>query len=260
MNINLAYLELRLSGGASNTLPGNSLGGVMSSQRVYSKSVSGISNVLGVTLDDAPGCPDGTGTLTWDATAETLTWTPFGGTAGEAVSVTEDGRYAIPGSVGFLMVTVDYSGLPAQNESDSIVVTQLANQLFDDITKDEALAGESEYRCVYIHNAHPTDKFINAALYIGAQPVGNDVLAIALDLAGVGNGSSTGVADTIADEGTAPSPPLTFAAPATAEAGLSVSELVAGAAVAFWQRRTVPANTLTPVAADLSQIVIKAWY
>ena len=35
MTINLAYLELRLSGGAANTDPAASLGGVMSSQRIY---------------------------------------------------------------------------------------------------------------------------------------------------------------------------------------------------------------------------------
>ncbi len=135
---NLAYLELRLSGGSSNADPNASLGGVRSSNRILSKSATGISNITGVTIDDAPGSADGAGTLAFVASGKTLTWTPNGGSAGAAVALSGDGRYAIPGSAGFLFVTVVDASLPGTNQSDTITVTQLANQLFDDTNRRPA--------------------------------------------------------------------------------------------------------------------------
>lgn len=259
-DINLAYLELRLSGGADNTDPADSLGGVMSSGAIRSASATGLSNISGVTIIDAPGSAAGAGTLAWDSAEETLSWAPFGGSAGDPVVISEDGRYAIPGSAGHLYVEVDYSALPAQAETDTLTVSVISNALWDNIGKAEAFAGDVEYRCAYITNVHPTDPFIGAKLFIGSQPTGADTLALALDLAGIGDGSSTGVADTVADENTVPDPSLTFAAPATLGAALTVGQLDAGDAIAFWQKRTVPANTLTSTPDDRSHLIINAGY
>jgi hypothetical protein len=258
--INLAYLEFRLSGGASNADPDASLGGVMSSTAIRSASATGLSNISGLTILDAPGSASGNGTLAWDITGGTLTWTPAGGSSGDPIVIAEDGRYAIPGSEGHLYVEAVYSSLPAQSESDTIAVTPIANALWDNIGKAEAFAGDVEYRCAYITNVHPTDPFIGAKLFIGSQPTGADTLALALDLAGIGDGSSTGVADTVADENTAPDPSLTFAAPATLGTALTVGQLAAGDAIAFWQQRTVPANTLTSTPEDRSHLIINAGY
>lgn len=258
--INLAYLELRLSGGAINADPDASLGGIMSSEAIRSASASGLSNISGITILDAPGSSAGDGTLTWDSVEESLSWTPFGGTAVDPVIITEDGRYTIPGSEGHLYVEADYSALPAQAETDTITVTPISNALWDDINKSESFAGDVEYRCAYITNAHPTDPFIGAKLYIGSQPSGADTLELALDSAGIGDGSSTGVADTVANENTAPDPALTFAAPLTLGAAMTVGQLEAGDAIAFWQKRTVPANTLTSTPDDRSYLIINAGY
>lgn len=259
-DINLAYLELRLSGGAGNTNPTASLGGIMSNTAIRSASATGLSNISGVTILDAPGSASGAGTLVWDSADETMSWSPFGGSAGDPVVITEDGRYAIPGSEGHLYVDVDYSALPAQAETDTLTVSIVANALWDNIGKPEAFAGDIEYRCAYITNTHPTDPFIGAKLFIGSQPTGADTLALAMDLAGIGDGSSSGVADTVADENTAPDPSITFASPLTLGAALTAGQLDAGDAIAFWQRRTVPANTLTSTPDDRSHLIINVGY
>ena len=259
-DINLAYLELRLSGGAANTDPDASLGGIMSSERIYSKSATGISNITGVVIDDAPGSANGAGTLAYTASTKSFVWTPNGGTAGASTAVTENCRIAVPGSTGWLFLTVTYASLPASNQSDTITVSALSNELFDDIAKAESYDGDTEYRCFYVCNGHDTDPFIGAKIYIGSDASGADALSIGLDLAGTGNGSTTGVADTIADENTAPDPAVTFSAPAAIGSALNIGQLDAGEARAVWIKRVVPAQTLTSTPNDISQLVINCGY
>ena len=258
--INLAYLEFRLSGGAANTDPDASLGGIMSSQRIYSKSATGISNITGVTIDDAPGSANGAGTLAYTASTHSFVWTPNGGTAGTSTAVTEDCRIAVPGSAGWLFLTVDYSELPVGNQSDTITVSALSNELFDDIAKAESYDGDTEYRCFYVTNAHGVDPFIGAKLYIGSDTNGADTLSIGLDLAGTGDGASTGVADTIADENTAPDPVVTFTAPTAIGAALNIGQLNTGEARAVWMKRVVPAQTLTSTPNDVSSLTFNVGY
>jgi hypothetical protein len=248
--INLAYLEFRLSGGAANANPAASLGGIMSSQRIFSKSATGVSNITGITIDDAPGTANGAGTLAFTASTKSFTWTPNGGTAGASTAVTEDCRIAVPGSTGWLFLTVDFSALPAGNQSDTITVAAISNALFDDISKSESYDGAVDYRCMYAYNAHDTDPFIGAKIYILSDASGADSMQMGLDLAGTGDGSSTGVADTIADDNTAPDPAVSFSAPTGIGSALSLGRLEAGEARAIWQKRTVPAQTLVSTPND----------
>src|SRR4051812_30244015 len=95
-DINIAYLEVRLSGGTGNTDQNASLGGDVSSERVLSQSATAPVNVTGVTIDYAGGNGLGaTGVLTWTEPANTLTWTPPSGTIGTAVAidVANDAKY-----------------------------------------------------------------------------------------------------------------------------------------------------------------------
>lgn len=258
--INLAYLEFRLSGGAANTDPAASLGGIMSSQRIFSKSATGVSNITGIIIDDAPGSANGAGTLAYTAATHSFTWTPNGGTAGPATSISGNGRLAVPGSAGWLFLTVTYASLPVGNQSDTITVAALSNELWDDIGKAESYDGDTEYRCMYVANVHDTDPFIGAKIYIGSDASGADSLQIGLDLAGTGNGSTTGVADTIADENTAPDPAVTFSAATAIGSALSLGRLNSSQARAIWQKRTVPPNTLTSTPEDVSQLVVNTGY
>lgn len=257
--INLAYLELRLSGGPDNLNPSLSLGGDLSSQRILSKTASGIANITGISLDDAPGSANGAGTLVYAAASKTLQWTPNGGTAGDPVPITEDGRYAIPGGEGYLFVRAIVTDLPVSNQSDTIMVSPVTNALFDDISKLESYEGDTEYRCAYLYNAHPTEPFIGCKVYIGAQPVGADTLMLGIDPAGIGDGSSTGVATITANENTAPEG-VNFSTPAAIGSAMSIGSLAAGKGQALWQRRSIPGQTLTSVAADVSHLVFNVGY
>lgn len=262
MAINPAYLEIRLSGGATNTDQNASLGGIKSSHVVRSKTVTGISNVTGVTVLDAPGSTNGS--LAFTASGTTAVWTPTGGTASAAVNIGADGRYALQGanadaSAGWLYISVTAASLPGTNQSDTLTVTAAANQTFDDISKVESYDGDVEYRCFYLHNAHPTDPFIGCKLYIGSDASGADSLAVGLDAAGVGDGSATGVAATVADESTAPTG-VSFSAPATLGTALSLGQLNAGQSHGFWQRRTVPPATAVSTSSDLSELIFNVGY
>lgn len=123
--------------------------------------------------------------------------------------------------------------------SSSEVVSATLENLFDDVTASEAANGDTEYRCYYITNTNLTDTYFGAVVWISSQTSSGDTsVEIGLDPAGVGDGSSTGVATTIADEQTAPAG-VTFSAPATAGAGLSIGDLAPGEAQAVWVKRVV---------------------
>lgn len=192
--INSAYLEARLSGGAGNTDPDASLGGDLSSTRPDSQSASGITNVTGVTIDFAAGNPVGAGTLSYVVGEydSTLQWQPNGLLAGTAVVVTEDARYALYGEEGVLFVTVDFSSLPVIDKSDAITIANIANEVWDDVAKAESFAGDVEYRCLYLVNAHGVDPFLMVSVYIAEQPIPGEI-SVGADPAGVGDGITRSV-------------------------------------------------------------------
>lgn len=261
-SMNAAYLEIRLSGGAGNTDPDASLGGIMSSERVYSQSASAPTNCTGITIDDGKSNALGDGTLAFTFSATTATWTPSGGSVGPAVDISVDGRYALEDSTGNqqIHITVVSASLPGSDQSDTdITIANIANEVFDDIAKQESLNGDTEYRCVYLYNAHPTDQALNTTIWRESDATGADTLSLAADLVGVGDGSTTGVADTVANESTAPDPALTFTAPTTFGTGIVLGTLNAAQAVAFWEKRVVPAETTVSTALDLSEIGIGAY-
>lgn len=194
--INIAYLELRLSGGAANTDPNASLGGEHSSERVLSQSTTALVNVAGVVIDYAAGNAEGVGVLEFFAADQSFVWTPFGATAGDPVIATEDARIAIRGSEGLIMITVTFASLSSDDESDSVTIANIANETFDDVAKLDSFNGDTEYRCVYAKNAHGVDPFFDAVVYIGALPTPGS-MEIGLDPVGPGDGierSVTGIA------------------------------------------------------------------
>ena len=188
MPINPAYLELRLSGGTGNTDPNASLGGALSSERVLSQSTTALTNVTGVTIEYAAGNPLGLGTLTYTASGQTLTWTAFSGGAGTAVAVGSNGKYTLfSGSGGFLSVDIVAASLPGSNQSDNVTIANIANETYDDVTKQESFSGDNEYRCFYFKNTHATDPFLDIVLFIGTQPAVGSI-SIGEDPAGKGDG------------------------------------------------------------------------
>lgn len=265
MAMNAGWMTWEYSGGSGNSDPNASLGGAASGVEVDAQDASGFTNITGVSLRYAAGNTTGDGTLVWDYTVEEMTWQEAGGSVGPAVTITSDGRYTVwtgdgsggEGS-GYLVLDVTYADLPGSDASDTLTVSQLSNNIWDDVTKDEAVNGDVEYRCLYLYNRF-SDTLLDARVWVEAQPIGNDELDLGLDPSGIGDGTSTGVAQTISDEGTAPSN-VSFSRPSDYSSGIQIGDLGAGQTIAVWLRRTVPGGTSTVEPNDLSRVGFGAQY
>jgi len=69
----------------------------------------------------------GAGTLTYNSANNTLQWTSFGGSIGEAVTVTNDGKYQVfdADKNKWVRVIVETASLPGSNQTDTITVSPL---------------------------------------------------------------------------------------------------------------------------------------
>ena len=118
-------------------------------------------------------------------------------------------------------------------KSSTSVGTGLHN-LFDVVGSAEAAAGDTEYRCVYVHNNHGTLTMQSTKIWISSNTPSTDTsVEIALGSSAV-NGTETSVAN----ENTAPSGP-TFSAPASEGAALSIGDIPAGQHKAVWIKRII---------------------
>lgn len=123
--------------------------------------------------------------------------------------------------------------------SSTEIVSATLENLFDNVTASESANGDTEYRCLYVLNTNTTDSFLGVVIWIDTQTASPDTdIAIGLDGGGVGDGSSTGVAVTITDEGTAPAG-VSFSTPNSASTGLTIGDLGPGQAHAVWIKRNV---------------------
>lgn len=92
------------------------------------------------------------------------------------------------------------NGLGGELFDDEIVSNTLSN-LFPTFTEQEQRDGKTKHRCIYMRNMHPSIPFKNPILYIPINTTSpNTEIWVGLDPAGVGDGTSTGVATTIANE------------------------------------------------------------
>lgn len=121
-------------------------------------------------------------------------------------------------------------------KSSTEVVDNTLNNLFDDVSGTESLAGDTEYRCLYVHNGHGSLTAQNTHIYISSNTSSTDTT---FDIALAGEGLNA-TAETIANENTAPAGE-TFSAPTTYAAGLDMGNIPFGQHYAFWVRRTVTA-------------------
>ena len=240
----LADLVVRLGGGAANTDPNASLGDAMSTVSgglVDSRTATAPTTITGVTINDAPGNAKGTGTLTFDSTLSTLRWTDPGGQIGVAIDVSVNGDYAIQGANdgGLLNVTVVSASLPSGDLTNTITITELDNNLCDDVAKAESLAGDTEYRTIYMENKHSADSMVDVKVWIENNTPGQDTIAIQLDPAGL-----NGTAVIIATENTAPAGvDFDVVNPIDEASALSLGTLAFGDFFPMWVKRLVPAAT-----------------
>ena len=143
--------------------------------------------------------------------------------------ISTDIQYRLSGGASNADVNASLGGA----KSSTAVGTGLHN-LFDVVGSAEAAAGDTEYRCVYVHNNHGTLTMQSAKIWISSNTPSTDTsVEIALGSSAV-NGTETSVAN----ENTAPSGP-TFSAPASEGAALSIGDIPAGQHKAVWIKRIV---------------------
>jgi hypothetical protein len=110
------------------------------------------------------------------------------------------------------------------------------HNLFDVVSSDEATAGDTEYRCIYLKNAHGTLTLQGATVYIVADTANSETqMAIAL-----GTSAIDGTEQTVGDEDTAPAG-VTWETGIGSANELTIGDLAAGSHKALWIRRVVSA-------------------
>lgn len=121
-----------------------------------------------------------------------------------------------------------------------VVDNAVKNDLFDDVSSAEALAGDTEYRGIYIKNNHATLTLEDARVFISADSASaGDIIDIAL----AGEAVNTTI-ETIVNENVAPIGEV-FSHPTTYAAGLQLNGATGLAAQAYkgvWVRRTISAG------------------
>lgn len=108
------------------------------------------------------------------------------------------------------------------------------HNLFDLVGSAESSAGDTEYRCFYVHNAHATLTMQNSVIWIQSNTTSTDT---AIEIA-LGSSAVNGTEQTVADESTAPTA-VTFSAPANQGAALSIGNIPPGEHKAIWVKRIV---------------------
>lgn len=121
-------------------------------------------------------------------------------------------------------------------EISANAVSGALHAFFDRVTGAEAAAGDVEYRCLYVRNAHATLTLYGTTVWISSNTPSTDT-AVAI---GLGTSAINGIEQTVADEATAPAG-VAFTEPASYGAGLAIGDIPAGQHKAVWIRRTVTA-------------------
>ena len=241
------------TGGASNSDPDASLGGVVSSVAVATQTATGITNITGVVIASARGNAVGNGTLAYTSSGTTITWAQAGGGAGTAVNIGTNGTYYVKDVDGIatLELTVTAASLPGTNQSDTIAVANVDDNFFDDIAGVEGFVGDTEYRVFALKNTAASAYLVS--LWLASQPGGDSTLQI-----GLYTGGNNATAPTLADENTAPAGgDVTFSAPSTQATGLQVT-LAAGDYRCFYIQRTIAAGEYAEVTNDVFGLGLSA--
>lgn len=202
-------LRCFLTGAATHegtqTDPDLSLGLHKSTSEVQSYDWDITSPIANVTVDFVAGANAiGAGTLT-AATADTLTWTPPGGTVGNAVTIANgETKICEGGGSGEEdeYVRVTRTTAAALTGAATVTISEKLDNApgFDDVTSAERAAGDTEYRCICYENMSAADI---TALKFKLDTLGTQITSDAgqLPASGAGTIQTTGSFADWPDEG-----------------------------------------------------------
>ena len=133
--------------------------------------------------------------------------------------------------------------------SSTQLVNNSKNNLFDKVSAQEAEDGLEDYRCEALKNDHATLTYKGSKVWIRQNTSSGDTaVEIGASAQGI-NANPTAIAD---DE-TAPTG-VTFTAPATEGAAISIGDIPPGQFFCYWTKRDVDPNAAA--AADQYQIEV----
>lgn len=117
------------------------------------------------------------------------------------------------------------------------------NNLFGDVSGEDAQTGRVDYRCIFVLNNHGSLTLQNAVVWIKDEVADGASIAISVDTtAASAKDSSQAQAKEIANETTAPSG-QSFSSPTSKGDGLALGDIPPGHVRAIWIQRTVPPDT-----------------
>lgn len=119
------------------------------------------------------------------------------------------------------------------------------HSLFNMFSKTERDLGKTKFRCIYLKNTHPTITCLNPKVYIpNNTPESGTELFVGFDKgSGIGNGTSSGVAPTIADEATTPANVTFTNGTETATATALGGDIPPGNVAALWLKAVITSGT-----------------
>lgn len=124
-------------------------------------------------------------------------------------------------------------------------LSETLHSLFNIVSSIERTLGKTKYRCIYMKNKSVLT-CLNPKIFIPQNtPSSGTELYFAFDIHGVGDGTASGVADTILDESTAPySGSLVFSNGSEVSRGAALgADIPPGKMVAIWFRLIINLNT-----------------
>lgn len=150
-------------------------------------------------------------------------------------------KYSVAAAAGNTTASAQATSLGDQISTTQITDNVL-NNVFDDVSGDDNAGSVVDYRCVFVHNNHGSLTYQGVKLWMASEVAGGTSFSIGVDPAAASAlASGATQAATIANELSAPAG-VTFTAPTTKGAGVTIGDLAPGQVRAFWIRRTA-ANT-----------------
>lgn len=118
----------------------------------------------------------------------------------------------------------------------SAPVLGVLNNLFRDVSSDEAASGRTDYRCVYIKNISSSDSLYEAEIYVYSQSSGGSSVMIGTSPTPVGTIAPLLAVDTLSPSG------VTFQE-TSSSSRISIGTIGPNSAVPVWIKRVTSAGT-----------------
>lgn len=124
-------------------------------------------------------------------------------------------------------------------KSSVSLISLNVNNLFDDVSSVEALSGDTEYRCVYFHNANTTNSAITWKAWIYSNTTSPDTR---IEI-GLGSAAINGTEQTVINESTTPTNVTFVSTPISEQSALSLGTVPPGQSKSVWIKRIVTAGS-----------------